>query len=61
MIKNGIKTIKHIAIGMAGGTIIGIVLCCFFSCKNKIKNKASRTVRAIGDIVEQIIYIFKNN
>lgn len=59
MFKNGIKTIKHIAIGMAGGTVLGMILCCCFSCKNKMKNKASRAIYALGDLIEQIPRMFK--
>ena len=59
VLKNGIKTLKHIAVGMTGGMILGIILCCFFSCKNKIKSKVSKAIHALGDIIEQIPYMFK--
>lgn len=57
-IKNSVKTLKHVAIGIAGGTILWTILCCMFACKNKSKNKMSRAVHSLGNLIEQIPCIF---
>ena len=59
MLKNGFRTIKHTTLGMFGGTILGMIICFMFGCKNKVKNKASRAVHAVGDLLEQILFMFK--
>ena len=59
MFRNGIKVIKHTTFGVIVGLILGVIFCCLFGCKNKKKNRASRAVHALGDLLEQILSIFK--
>ncbi len=59
MLKKGIKAIKHVVFGMIGGIILGVTFCCLFCGKNKVKNKASRAVHSLGDLLEQVLSLFK--
>ena len=50
---------KGMAIGIAAGVAVGAVGKTVFGNNKRLRKQAGRTVRAIGDIVDNVQYMFR--
>ena len=50
---------KGIAVGVAAGVAVGAIGKTVFANNKRFRRQAGKTVRAIGDIVDNVQYMFR--
>ncbi len=59
MNKNTIGLMKGIGTGLAAGMMVGYVGSQLMSNQNQVKKKASKAAHAVGNLIDDVQYIFK--
>ena len=59
MNKNTIGLMKGIGTGLAAGMMVGYVGSQLMSNQKQVKTKASKAAHAVGNLIDDVQYIFK--
>ena len=59
MNKNTIGLMKGIGTGLAAGMMVGYVGSQLMSNQKQVKKKASKAAHAVGNLIDDVQYIFK--
>ena len=59
MNKNTIGLMKGIGTGLAAGMMVGYVGSQLMSNQKQVKKKASKATHAVGNLIDDVQYIFK--
>lgn len=54
-----VKNTKNLLVGVLIGMAAGMCSCCMMKNQKKMKKKAGRAVQAMGDLIDDVKYMFK--
>ncbi len=59
MFKSGVSTAKSTIFGLISGFVIGVTLSCMMKKQKKVRRKADKVLKSVGDFIEQVPGVFK--
>lgn len=59
MSRNAMNMVRNIGTGLAAGIAVGLVGSQMMKNDKQIKRKAGRAVHAVGDLLDNVQYMFK--